>query len=337
MDQWAIFDELKRGELRRVYAFYGPEAYIRHSAIEALKRRALPPGLEALNLSVLTAPEAARVIEACETLPMMSDLRVVIVRDCALLAPGKAKDEAQESEALCAYLPRVPQSAVLLFDAGASMDKRKKLPAALVKLPGAVSFEPLDDARLLRWMNQTLRPLGKRMDREAGELLAFTSGRDLTALAGELQKLAAYAGEREEIGADDVRACATRTAESTVFAMTDALCEGRARDAFALLNVLLQSGEQRIGILAMICRQVRQMLYVREMRAAGMAPPQIARALAVPPFALTRLTRQAARYEAAELRALLDACVRADYDVKRGAAREDEALERLMLRMLIRK
>ena len=54
------------------------------------------------------------------------------------------------------------------------------------KMPGAVSFDALDDVQLAKWINQTLKPLGKRMDRAACDMLAFTSGRDLTLLSGEL-------------------------------------------------------------------------------------------------------------------------------------------------------
>ena len=62
-------------------------------------------------------------------------------------------------------------------------DKRKKLCQTLMKLPGAVSFDALSDARLTQWMNQTLRPFGKKMDANTCARLAFTSGRDLTMLS----------------------------------------------------------------------------------------------------------------------------------------------------------
>ena len=262
MDQRAFFDELKAGTVRNVYCFYGPEAFIRRSAVAKLREKVLMPGLESMNETVLTAPTAQQIIESCETLPMMSDYRLIIVRDCALAQSGKAKDEAQESAALCEYLPRVPETTCLLFDLGDGVDKRKKLSQALMKLPGAVSFDALDDAQLARWMGQTLRPLGKRMDRAACEALAFTSGRDLTLLSGELQKLAAYVGERADITEQDIEQVATHTAECTVFSMVDAITEGRAQQAFGLLGVLLQGGEQRIGILAMITRQYRQMMHL---------------------------------------------------------------------------
>lgn len=334
MDQWAFFDELKAGTVRNVYCFYGPEAYIRRSAVAKLREKVLMPGLEDMNETVLSAPTAQQVIESCETLPMMSDYRLVIVRDCALAQSGKAKDEAQESAALCEYLPRVPQTTCLLFDLGDGVDKRKKLAQALMKLPGAVSFDALDDAQLARWMGQTLRPLGKRMDRAACEALAFTSGRDLTMLSGELQKLAAYVGERTDITTQDIEQVATHTAECTVFAMVDAITEGRAQQAFELLGVLLQGGEQRIGILAMITRQYRQMMHLSAMLSERTPQAQQAKLLGVPSFALNRLSRQVGRRSYASLRACVEACVQADYDIKRGALREEAALEQLMLRLL---
>ena len=334
MDQWAFFDELKAGTVRNVYCFYGPEAFIRRSAVAKLREKVLMPGLESMNETVLSAPTAQQIIESCETLPMMSDYRLIIVRDCALAQSGKAKDEAQESAALCEYLPRVPETTCLLFDLGEGVDKRKKLSQALMKLPGAVSFDALDDAQLARWMGQTLRPLGKRMDRAACEALAFTSGRDLTLLSGELQKLAAYVGERTEITEQDIEQVATHTAECTVFAMVDAITEGRAQQAFELLGVLLQGGEQRIGILAMITRQYRQMMHLCALMRERVPQGQQAKLLGVPPFALTRLSRQVGKRSYEALRGCVEACVQADYDIKRGALREDAALEQLMLRLL---
>ena len=110
MDQWAFFDEFKAGTVRNVYLFYGPEAYIRKSALATMQKKLLMPGLESMNCTFMQSPSAQQIIENCETLPMMGDWRLVVVQGLELLENGKVKDEAQESAALCAYLPRVPQT-----------------------------------------------------------------------------------------------------------------------------------------------------------------------------------------------------------------------------------
>lgn len=57
MDQWAFFDEFKAGTVRNVYLFYGPEAYIRKSALATLQKKLLMPGLEAMNWHVYAEPD----------------------------------------------------------------------------------------------------------------------------------------------------------------------------------------------------------------------------------------------------------------------------------------
>lgn len=161
--------------------------------------------------------------------------------------------------------------------------------------------------------------------------LAFTSGRDLTMLHGELQKLAAYAGDRTAITQEDIVRVATHTAECTVFAMVDALVDGQAQQAFSLLSVLLESGEQRLGVLALITRQYRQMMYAKDMMDSRMPQAQMMKALGVPSFALNKLMRRAGRRTMEQLRGQLELCVQTDYDIKRGAVREEAGLDRLML------
>lgn len=344
MNHMQFFDELKKGTVRNVYFFYGEEAFIRKSALDRLAAKVLSPGLEDMNRTVLFAPSVQQIIESSETLPLMSDYRLVVVRDCALLGKGREKagdkPEAQDDAArgdtaqLLEYIARTPETTCLVFEAGGEIDKRKKLTAALLKLPGAVSFDKLGDSELAQWMNQRLRPMGKHMSRDACDALAFSSGRDLTQLSGELAKLAAYADGRGEITPEDVERIATKTSESTVFAMVDAIADGKPAEAFDRLGTLLQSGEKRIGILALITRHYRQLMYLRAMLDSGMQQTQLAQALGVPPFALGRLRRQLGKKNLAALSADLERCVQADYDIKRGAMDEEAALERVMLTLM---
>ena len=67
------------------------------------------------------------------------------------------------------------------------------------------------------------------------------------------------------------------------------------------------------------------------MQKDGLQQGQMAKALGMPPFALTRLSRQVGKRSYAVLKACVEQCVQADYDIKRGALREDAALDRLIL------
>ena len=68
-----FFDALKRGEIAPAYFFHGEEEHVKASALEALRARLLPAGLEALNETALQNPAAAVVVAAA----LLNALKVV--------------------------------------------------------------------------------------------------------------------------------------------------------------------------------------------------------------------------------------------------------------------
>lgn len=334
MTQDAFFSAVKRGDIAGAYLFAGEEEYIKERALAALGKKLLPEGFEALNETILTNPTAEGVIEAAETLPMMAERRLVVVRELAMLGAGKAGGESAGSDVLAAYLDRLPDTACIVFYAKGTPDRRKKLTAALYQKAAAVVFERLSDAELAKWMASQLKAWDKKITPESAALLAFTSGRELLVLSQELAKLAAYAGAREAITREDIEAVATKSLECTVFQMIDALSAGHGAEAFSLLSKMLQNGEARIGILAMMARHYRNLLQVKRLLEARVPESEMARRVGVPPFAVRRLIQQARGLTDAQIRARLDLCVDTDYAIKSGRMREDAALERAMLRVV---
>lgn len=328
-----FFASIKQGDIAQAYFFMGEEEYIKGRALQALQAKLLPEGLEALNETLLTNPPASDIIAAAETLPMMAERRLVVVRDSALITSGKAAGEADESAKLAAYMDNLPDFTCLVFYCKGMPDGRKKLTQTLNKKATVVKFEPLADQALHKWMASQLKGYGKVITPATAALLAFTAGHELMSLVQELSKLASYAGERQEITREDIEAVTTPSLECTVFQLVDALVARKEAEAFRLLEIMLENGEARIGILAMMARQYRNLLHLRLMQAQGAGEAVITKQLGVPPFAYRRLTQQARAAEPDALREKLDLCVDTDFAIKSGKMREDIALERAILRL----
>ncbi|MDR3051693.1 MAG: DNA polymerase III subunit delta [Oscillospiraceae bacterium] len=331
MNHTDFFAALKAGQVAGLYLFQGAEEHVKRSALERLRAQVLPNGLETLCESVLDNPTADDLIAAAETLPMMGGRRLVVVWDSALLMAGRAKDEAADSARLVDYLPTLPSDTTVVFYCRGVVDGRKKLSSALGKLAVCVRFDPLDDQELGRWVRGTLKGYGKAITPAVVQKLAFTAGRDLSALAGELAKLADYLGPRTEVTGEDIDTVVTRSLECTVFQLVDALVEGRQTEAFELLAYMLDRGEMRLGILAMVLRQYRTLLMLKLMQAERVPQGQWAQRVGIPPFAVNRALRQAQAYTLAEVQAAVALCVDTDYAVKSGRLREEMALDRAML------
>lgn len=330
----ALFDEIKNGTVGGVYLFQGPEEFIKRSAVDKLRALLLPEGLEILNETVLEGAGANEIIESAETLPVMCDKRLVLVKDWALLTGAKAKDEAADAERFEKWLPSAPDTCVTVFLLRGEADKRKKVYKAMEKHAKIISFSNLTDGEIAKWISGRLKPKKKVMRTEAVNALIFLAGRDLTRLSGEVDKLAAYVGEKEEILKEDVQAAVTPSAESNVFFMIDALVAGDAARAYEILNAMLDAGEGPIGILAMITRQLRLMTHVKLLRDDGIPLAEIERRCGIQHFVGQRVYTQCARLSAKKLEEGYRAGVDSDFEAKSGKIRDRAALDRMMFLLL---
>lgn len=122
---------LKAGKVSGAYLFEGVEENIKSVTLAALRKAVLADGMAELNESVMENPSAGEIIAACETLPFASDKRLVVVRE---LNGTTGRSEAEER--LVSYIPKVPDSCVLVIYVRGKADGRKKLYSAVKKKGG---------------------------------------------------------------------------------------------------------------------------------------------------------------------------------------------------------
>lgn len=327
-----FYQALKAGELSPVYLFTGPEEYVKREALDALRQKLLPPGLETLNDATLEGVTAQQITDACETMPMMCDRRIVTVRDWAPLLPAKSKNEDAETAWMQKWLENPPASCVLVFYMRQEQDGRKKMSGLLKKKAAVVNFDLLTDAELSRWCARKLKPLGKRIEPAVLNTLTYMAGRELTRLDGELDKLAAYLGEeRDAITEDDVKAIVSASLEYNVFELLNSLLAGDMKKGQQTVNSLLQGGQTSVGLLAMLTRQLRQLAHMKCALDAGETVQAVQDRLKLHPYAAKQTARQCARLSADWLTGLYERCVEDDYAVKSGRLRDRDALDGLIL------
>ena len=330
-----LFEEIKNMSLGGVYLFHGPEEFIKKSAVDKIREAILPAGLEILNETLLDGGTASQIIESSETLPVMSDKRLVFVKDSPLLLNGKAKDEQEESDKIEKWLQRGRiDTCVTIFTVHGDADKRKKMYKALEKHAKVVSFQYLTDAEISKWIQTRLKGKKKTMKPDAVQTLLFYAGRDLTRLAGEVDKLAAYVGDESVIQDQDVKTAVTPSAESNVFLMIDNLISKKTRQAYEILNAMLDAGEGAVGLIAMLIRQLRLMTHVRLLMDERLPLAEIERRTGLSHFVAQKAYQQSAKISAEKLEKGYRAGVQMDFDVKSGKIRDRAALDRMMLMLI---
>lgn len=336
MKHTEFFTALKNGKIETCYLFEGEEEYTKKSALNALRHQVAGGDFAAMNDVRLIDPAPDALIAAAETLPFMSEKRFVEVRNCALLSGEKPKeyDEEKAIETYQAYFLDLPDTACIVFYVRGKADARKKMYSLLKKRATLVSFDPLDDQELTRWIARQLDKNGKKISFSCCQQLWFSAGRDLTLLSNELEKLSAYLGERTEVTKEDIDAICVKSVEYKVFDLADALLSGKGARAMGMLDALLREGEERMMLLSVLGRQCRQLYYAAAMAAAGKNPAQIGAEIGIPTFAVSKTLNLSKRYSPAQLKKMARLCTETEYQVKSGQLMEQGALEMVMLHIM---
>jgi len=237
-----------------VYVFAGPEALLRDRAAALLAES--DPELGA-NLIRLASSETdwARVADELYTPPFLAKKKLVVLVDEGNFVHNHA-------EAIRGYLKQPSASNVL-----AALVPTEKVPA----LAGAclVECRSLKPGDLQRWLASEAQRLGKTLDRAAGDLLATRGGSSLAALSGHLEKLAAHAGARTSISAQDVQTLVGYQEEREVYELSLAAAAKDVARAYRVLRALLHSGEAVQVLLWKLAWQYRKLAEAKKLLAGG--------------------------------------------------------------------
>lgn len=227
----ALSPALKDKNFSPAYYLYGEDDYLKEDALRHLLNAAVDPATRDFNLDQRKGAEldGESLASLVAMPPMMAERRVVVIRDVGALR------KAARAE-LDAYL-KAPAPDLLLILAAPADAKEDK---GLVRSTVAVECRALSGAQVPKWIvSRVERDLGRTITPEAVELLQNALGTDLSQLALELDKLAAYAGDRP-IDEDAVSAVVGIRRDETPSRLLDAVAARDANLALSLIPGVLQ-------------------------------------------------------------------------------------------------
>ena len=254
--------ELSGGTIRPLYLFWGEEDYLREYYLGKLREACLAGGLEEFNYFRLDgkAADAVSISEAVEALPVFAERKFVEVRDFDFY-----KAAASERDGIDVLLADLPDYCCLVFvfsDPAFKPDGRMKIHRHFKEAGLSVEFGKQEQSDLLAWIRRRCQALDKDIDRQTSEYLIFLCGSLMTGLAGEIEKIAAYA-KGETITRGDIDAVGTPVLDAVVWRFTDALGERNLDGAASIMGELLLMRESPILILAATGKKLRQLLSAR--------------------------------------------------------------------------
>lgn len=329
----AFFKRLhKEGPWAPIFILSGSERFLVLEAVERLIRSVSGEETDDFNFDTFDAREvaAADVIGACEMVPMFAERRVVRLRNLDHWKSG-------DLDALASYAANPLHSTLLVAEAG-TLDKRLKAVKALTKCPEVVlmTFDGLDTRSTVEWAGRTGLKRKLRLSRQAAELLVESIGESLEQIDRALERIALYvnadkAEQAVKVGVDVIDEIVADTRIRSVFELTDALLERRLGPAIRMLRRMVAHGESPIGTIALLARQYRCVLLVKEGAESGADDRTLASRAGCPPFAVKKYRQAARQYSYHQLIELLQQITDTDALLKSSRLDDKLHVERLFI------
>jgi DNA polymerase-3 subunit delta len=315
-------------DLKPVYLIYGSEELLLERAEKRLLDRLaavadLDFNLERFDGATATADD---VVNAANTMPFMSERRLVIVRDVD-------KMDAAALERLADYA-RDPAPYTALVLVATKIAKNSRIYKAVAATGVAYEYAAPKRNEYAGEVLRLFRERGKRIGLPAAQRLVDVVGRDLRRLDIEAEKIAAFAGDRGSISISDVDAVAAASAETSLFELNDAVGDRDLVRSLRTLRKLLDAGETPLGIEAMLARNVRSLIGAKALSGRGLAPDAMAPEIGMAPWQARNAARQASRYQAAELARALVGLAAVEGEMKTSPADAGLAIERWIVRTI---
>jgi DNA polymerase-3 subunit delta len=319
------------------YLFHGEDEYRRSLKLEEMKAKLGDPTTVAVNTTELSGRRLNldELIFACDATPFLGERRLVIVNDLATRFERDVREAAGRSDQDSTFLQRFKEYVATLPDTTrlVLLENRKiKKANPISKIVSGSDhgyeeeFAPLRGRDLNDWIVKRVEDKGGRMEPAAVNLLATFVGGDLRLLEQEIEKLRTYVGTERPINVEDVERLVSYVQEANIFHMVDALGRRDTPRAMELLEQLLEGGQHPLYVLRMITRQFRILLQIKELRARGTLPADIASLLRLPPFVVEKSSRQASNFSFRQLEDVYRSLLELDAAVKSGEIEDRLAL-----------
>jgi DNA polymerase-3 subunit delta len=289
------------------YNIFGNDDWLVRGALKRLT--GLVVDFPDMNINYLSEKaDGLEIKEACELLPMMGDLRVVVAAPTALKKDG--------AEILNAYLKKPNPSTALVLLSGEE-------PIKGIKDIEAVDCGKLSASAINKIIAGECAKAGVSMNEGAAFKLIEYCGNSMTRISGELQKLIAWAGAGGKLDDAAVALMVEPESEYRIYQLADAAAKGSAALCMKITAKSLADKIAPSAMLAGLYSHFRRLLYCAVSNLGG---DELTAVLGVKPFAAENARRQAKMFTKMRLKRINDLCNQSETNIKSGKMYEYNAL-----------
>ncbi len=262
------------------YLFLGQEGYQRRLCKDALLERVLPGAARAEGFTSIDLAETSlsNVLDDAKSMSLFAAERVIWVSSAEAALPrrlGATNDDEEgagnSSENILAdYLKSPTPGTVLVLECsrydfgGEDRPKLERVQRFYSAITAVVEFRQYTPESCRFLAQELAKKLKLKLaGAELAALLDAVAG-DANLLASEMEKLSLFLGSESSVTLEDLRNLVPNAAQTTIFALVNALGRGDRGGALRSLDILVREGEYLPLALTFLNTQFRLALAAKE-------------------------------------------------------------------------
>lgn len=327
-------DKIKKRNIEGNYILYGFDEQLIKENIKIIKNIVLDKNSIDFNYVQFdgNTVDMDKVINVCETMPFMSDKKVVVIYRSSFLKEGEDKEELKKFNKLYKYLDNpAPYSILLVYYV--FEDEREKAGNKIKKLEKKAFCVKFDKLKGM-YLEKKVKSIFDERKREIGkiELKFFCDNvdADMNIIMNEVEKLCSYT-EGKEITKDDVYVMLPPKSDNDIFDLVDALAQKKPEKAIDILNELIFKGEKIPMILFMIERQFRLLFNIKYGIDSGKKKDTLVSELKLNPYICDKMIVQSRKFTIKQLKKALLFCLNTEETLKSLSYNQKTEMELLII------
>ncbi|WP_311431968.1 DNA polymerase III subunit delta [Facklamia hominis] len=317
---------INQNDIQAIYTLLGKEYFLIQEFRETLMK-SVERYYSDLDISVLDYREVTmdQVLDEAESFSFLAELRLVMVEEADFISTNPQKKlTIAEEKRLQAYLKDPnPGTCLVFLMPYEKVDKRRKLTQQIQKYSQFIEVLALDERELRRYLKDYIKAASLNVTKEAFEELLTRTNFQLSQTMAEIKKLAQYAQNNETINLEVVKNLVTRSLESNIFELTDAILRRHFVEAIQIYQDLILMKNDPLALQALIISQFRLILQVQILYEAGQNQGEMAKSLNVHPYRVKLAMNYATSMDRRVLEKLYRSLIEADFFIKTGKAQAD--------------
>lgn len=249
---------------KQIYLFHGPDTFIIKSKTNQTISKF---DVDEFNITVYDAEESnvKNAINDAQTIPFMSEKKIIIIKNCYFLTNEKIKKEIKHDlDALSRYIENPVEETILILTAPyLKLDERKAITKIVKNKANIIKCEPMKQVDLASWVRRQLGKNNIKIERPALEDFLKRVEHNTEVAVTEMKKLILYADDMNFVDLETIKRVITKNVEDNVYEITNNILENKQSKALEIYNDLVQHSEDPLRILGILVNKYREILHVK--------------------------------------------------------------------------